>query len=136
MPHVSNLNCHVCTIQGRPSVSARVSLHTYCTLFLLINTSLASLLSVFVEILSCKAEEPGPLSLTTRCQDLVLLPPQTSPISGWGSKPYSKLLQVEAIRDQHNLTCCLFLMLKEESCGAYMQWNITQPLKRIHFNRF
>ena len=36
-----------------------------CTLFLLIKTLLASLLSVFVEILFCKAKGPGPLSLTT-----------------------------------------------------------------------
>ena len=37
-----------------------------CTvLFFLINTSLASLLSVFVEILFCKVQGPGPLSLTT-----------------------------------------------------------------------
>ena len=33
--------------------------------FLLIKTLLASLLSVFVEILFCKAKGPGPLSLTT-----------------------------------------------------------------------
>ena len=32
--------------------------------FLLINTLLALLVSVFVEILFCKAEGPGPLSLT------------------------------------------------------------------------
>ena len=24
----------------------------------------------------------------------------------------------------------------EESCGTYTQWNITQPLKRIHLNQF
>ena len=23
-----------------------------------------------------------------------------------------------------------------ESCGTYMQWSITQPLKRIHLNQF
>ena len=33
--------------------------------FLLINTWLASLISIFVEILFCRAEEPGPLSLIT-----------------------------------------------------------------------
>ena len=38
-----------------------------CTVlfFLLVNILLASLLSVFVEILFCKAKGPGPLSLTT-----------------------------------------------------------------------
>ena len=45
---------------------ACVSIHTYCILFfLLINTLLASLISIFVEILFCKAKGPGPLSLTT-----------------------------------------------------------------------
>ena len=24
----------------------------------------------------------------------------------------------------------------KESCGTYIQWNITQPLKRIHLNQF
>ena len=33
--------------------------------FLLMNTLLASLVFVFVEILFCKPEEPRPLSLTT-----------------------------------------------------------------------
>ena len=23
-----------------------------------------------------------------------------------------------------------------ESCGTYTQWNITQPLKRVHLNQF
>ena len=51
------------------SEPAHVSIHTYCTLFLLTNTYLQHLLvalpSVFVEILFCKDEGPGPLSLTT-----------------------------------------------------------------------
>ena len=43
-----------------------MSIHTYCILFfLLINTLLASLISILVEILFCKAKGPGPLSLTT-----------------------------------------------------------------------
>ena len=44
--------------------STQVSIHTCCTLFLLKNTLLVSLLSVFIGILFCKAEEPGPLPLT------------------------------------------------------------------------
>ena len=48
-----------------PSECASVSSHTYCTLLLLINTSLAPLLSVSVEILFCIVEGPGPLSLTS-----------------------------------------------------------------------
>ena len=49
-------------LRDSPSESAYVSVHMYCTLFPLINTSL---LSVFVEILFYKAKGPGPLSLTT-----------------------------------------------------------------------
>ena len=61
----SDLNCQEGTTQGlSASQSARVSIHTYCTLFLLRNTLLASLLSIFVEILPSKAEKPEPLSLT------------------------------------------------------------------------
>ena len=51
-------------ISDSPSEAAHVSTHMNYTLFLLINTSLASLLSVFVETFFCKTEGPGPLSLT------------------------------------------------------------------------
>ena len=80
------------------SESAHVPIHTYCTLFLLINNVLASLLSIFVGILLCIAEGPGPLSLTTglviriwcfHCRD-------PTPISGWEPKPRFKPLQAEA----------------------------------------
>lgn len=40
--------------------STHVSIHTCCTLSLLKNTLLVSLLSVFIGILFCKAEELGP----------------------------------------------------------------------------
>ena len=45
--------------------SISVSIHMYCTLFLLVNTLLASLLTVFGEFFSAKSEGQGPLSLTT-----------------------------------------------------------------------
>ena len=66
MPHKSNWNCHEGTTQGLPlwvcpCVYPRV---LYC-FFLLINTLLVSLLSIFVEILFCKTEGTGPLSLTS-----------------------------------------------------------------------
>ena len=48
-----------------PSESAHVSIQMHCTLFLLINILHASLVSIFVGILFCKVERPGPLSLTT-----------------------------------------------------------------------
>ena len=65
MPHRNNSRYHEGQLRDSPSESACVSIRMYCTLFPLINTSLTSLLSVFVEILFCKAEGPGPLSLTT-----------------------------------------------------------------------
>ena len=46
---------------GRDSGALPLSL----SLFLLINSLLTSLLSIFVEALLCKAKGPGPLSLTT-----------------------------------------------------------------------
>ena len=48
-----------------PPESSCVTVHTYCTFSLLINTLHAPLLSIFVEILFCKAKGSGPLSLTT-----------------------------------------------------------------------
>ena len=42
-----------------------LSTHTVLIFSLLINTSLVSLVSIFVGILFCKAEGPGLLSLTT-----------------------------------------------------------------------
>ena len=64
IPHKSNSNCQKEVTRDSSSESPGVPTHTYCTLFLLINTLLASLLFVFVEILFHKAEGPGPLSLT------------------------------------------------------------------------
>ena len=68
MPHEGNPTCHEGQLSnsGTFSLSLPMCLSTYTVhLFLLIKTSLASLLSVFVEILFCKAKGPGPLSLTT-----------------------------------------------------------------------
>ena len=65
VPHKSNSNCH----EGAaltPSLSEYDCTHRCTVLFPpLINTLLASLLFIFVEILFCKDEGPGPLSLTT-----------------------------------------------------------------------
>ena len=56
----SNSNCH----EGA-TLTLSLSMPVSCTISPLINALLASLLSVFVENLFCKAEGPGPLSLTT-----------------------------------------------------------------------
>ena len=79
-----------------------ISIHTFCTRFLLINTSLASLLSIFMGILFCKAEEPGPLSLIIGLLARVwcFLHRDPASISGWEPKPCSKPVQAEATRDQ------------------------------------
>ena len=63
MPHISDSNCHEGTTQGL-SLSLHMCLSTHTILFFSINTLLASLLSIFVEILFCKVKGPGPLSLT------------------------------------------------------------------------
>ena len=76
--------------------------------FLLINTLLASLLSIFVEILFCKVEGPGPLSLTigpvARIWCFHYCNPD--PVSGWEPKPCSKPLQAETPWDQKPALVC------------------------------
>ena len=66
--------------------------------FLLINTLLASLLSVLGDILSWKAEEPGPLSLTTGLVVRIWCFPHHSlaSVSSYDPKSHSKLLQAKA----------------------------------------
>ena len=58
MPHISDLNYH----EGVTLfLSQSLCLYTRTVLFfLLINTLLVSLLSIFVEFLFCKAEGPEP----------------------------------------------------------------------------
>ena len=63
-------------------------LFTCTVLFFPLNTLLASLLSVFVRILSCKAKGPGPLSLTTGLVARISCCHHCEPasISGWEPK--------------------------------------------------
>ena len=102
IPHKSHSNCHKGTTQW---LSLRVPSYVYPHLLysfsLLINTLLISPLSIFEEIISCKAKGQGPLTLTTdlgariwyfHCHTLVS-------ISGWEPTPCSKPLQAEATRD-------------------------------------
>ena len=66
MPHKSNSNCHKGATQGLSlRVCPYVYPHVLYSFFLLINILLASLLSIFVEILLWKAEGPELSSLTT-----------------------------------------------------------------------
>ena len=65
MPHTSNSNCHEWQDSGTLWVCPYVYPHVLYSFFLLINILLASLLSIFVEILFCKAEGPELSSLTT-----------------------------------------------------------------------
>ena len=89
-------------LRDSPSESAPMCLSTHTILFFfLINTLLASLLSIFVEILSYKAKGPGPLSLTTglvaRIWCFHYL--NQAPISDWEPKPLSKSLQAKATQN-------------------------------------
>ena len=97
----------------RLSLSSPVCLST-CTVlfFLLTNTSLISLLSVFVGILFCIAKGPGLLLLTT---DLVARiwcfhHCNPAPVSSWERKPHSKPLQAEATGDQTQITALAILI--------------------------
>ena len=86
-------------------LSLSVCLLTWTVLFFLqINTLLASLLSIFVEILFCKAEEPRSLSLTTGLVARIWCSHHHDPdsISAWKPKPHFKLFQAEATQDQNH----------------------------------
>ena len=76
----------------------------YYTLFLLINTLLAALLSIFVEILLYRAKGPGPLLLTTGVVARIwcLHHCDPDPISGRETKPCFKLLQ-DKVNWDHNV---------------------------------
>ena len=91
-------------VQLSDSLSLRppVCLSTCTGLFFLsINTLPVSPLSIFVGILFCKAEGPGPLSLTTDLGARIWYFHRHTlvSISGWEPKPCSKPLQAEATRD-------------------------------------
>ena len=98
IPHKSNANCHEGATQGLSPESARVSLHTSCTLFFLL------LILCFTTFCLCGSSflhsgRCGPLSLTASLVlgwDPVLITAATRPISGWGPKTRSKPLQAEA----------------------------------------
>ena len=86
-----------------------LSTHTVC-FFLLINALFASLLSVFVEILFCNAEGPGPLSLTTNlvarvwCFHYCNL----ASVFGWEPKPHSSLCRPRPPKIVCIITKCVF----------------------------
>ena len=73
------------------SEPARVSIHTYCTFFLLINTLLVSLLSIFVGILFWQSHRARALSLTTGLVARIWCTHHCDPtsITGWELKPTS-----------------------------------------------
>ena len=45
-------------------------------------------------------------------------------------------IHVDIWQNQYNIVKLKNKIKKKESCGSYAQWNITQPLKRIHLNQF
>ena len=59
MSHIHDSNFHEGATQQLSLWACPVSIHTYCTLLLLVSSLLTSLVSVCVVILFCKAEEPG-----------------------------------------------------------------------------
>ena len=105
--HKSSSNCHEGATQ-QLSPSLRVSIHTYCTFFLITNTSLVSLLSIFVGILYHKAKGPGSLSLTTGLVARIWCSHRhhLASISGWKPKSCSKLLQAQVTWGQCQIVLC------------------------------
>ena len=96
---MSDLNCHEDTIQW-PSIWIGPWAYPQCALFPFNKHLIVSILSVFVEILYCKAE--GQALVTdhrSSGQDLVLSLQQHSPAFGWEPRPRSKLLQTKATQD-------------------------------------
>ena len=53
--------------------------------------------------------------------------------SGWGTCVYLWQIHVDIWQNQYNI---VKLKNLKKSSGSYAQWNITQPLKRIHLNQF
>ena len=53
--------------------------------------------------------------------------------AGWGRSVYPWQIHVDIWQNQYNI---VKLKNLKKSSGSYAQWNITQPLKRIHLNQF
>ena len=102
MPHKSNSNCHEGTTQGLSLWVYRVSVHTYCTLFL--PNQYFTCITTFhlCWIFVCKAKGPGPFSVTTDLVVRIWYSQHQDPasISGWEAKLWSKPLQAKANWDQ------------------------------------
>ena len=108
MPHKSDSNFHNGANQWLDlSLSPPVYLSSPTALFfLLLNTLLASVLSVFVEILFCKAKGPWPMSLTTGLVTKIWCFQHGDPTQSLTGNPnptHSKLLQAEATGDRVDL---------------------------------
>ena len=116
MPHRNNSNCQEGMAQGFSLWVSPMSIHIYCTLFLLINTLLSSLLFVFMEILFFKAQEPGPLPLTAGlvAKHWCFYHCDPTSISSWEPGPCSKPLQAAATQDQGNHTYTLFISMDRQ----------------------
>ena len=64
--------------------------------------------------------------------------------SGWGTHVHLWQIHFDIWQNQYNIVTFKNKIKfkkkrereKKESCGTYTQWNITQPLERIHLNQF
>ena len=88
-----------------PSLSCLVSVHTHCTLFPLHKHFTGFTAFHLHENSFCKAEGPGPWSLTSGLVARIwcFLCCNPASVSGWEPKPRSKMLQAEATWDQSEL---------------------------------
>ena len=98
------------------------------------NTLLAPLFSVFVEILFCKAEGAGLLSLITGVVASIWCFHwwDSASVSGWGSEPGSRPLQAEATRAHiHSASCSCASRLTARACLPSL---VVLGLHREHFS--
>ena len=111
------------------SLNSPVCLSTHTVLFFLsISTLLASLLSVFVEILFSKARGPGPLSLTTnlvariRCFHYRNL----ASVFGWEPKPHSSLCRPRPPKIIMRLTPVFLFPQLSINCHCYSYMSMVE----------
>ena len=124
------IHCHEGVIQWLSlSLNLPMCLSTHTVLFFLsISTLLASLLSVFVEILFSKARGPGPLSLTTnlvariRCFHYRNL----ASVFGWEPKPHSSLCRPRPPKIIMRLTPVFLFPQLSINCHCYSHMSMVE----------
>ena len=123
MLHKSNSHYHEGATQWLfLSLNSPVCLSTHTVVFFLfINTLLASLLSVFVEIIFSKARGPGPLSLTTNLVARIWCfhYRNLASVFGWEPKPHSSFCRPRPPKIIMRLTPVFLFPQLSINCRCY-----------------